>query len=597
MYSQRRQSAADKHDRSLALPGHDLFLRNPLLLMSRGNGDLLNREKYRQFSHMIMEGQQSYSSLHLPLIQWQRGANNWSELDRVFPAQKGRVQMNEPARPGELRRGSIIQKFEKPQAPAGMESAKFDRVPAREKGKTLQPQPGMEAHKGRIFTRVTEITPYQQQIQPDDHTPESGNAETFESTLFNSEPVQTGLQFTANEDTSNVYEASRGAEEIHSDISTPSFSPESPVEEMNVTRPVEDDKTGPMPLDAKAWEQAPAAIPGNGDAEVTPTQGLPLNRGMAEKVPANKAGLAQPAAHTVQRMPDKKAPDSKPPDAGKKPSQDTLPVKPADPAHLRVAQPVRTDKAGYPENPAAFIHAKPVFPGENTGISPIKLPQPGSNPKMIYPASTLPEAEDRVDEAVEPAMQEQQSFAPGEEFTGSETNVVTSYPANNTGKPAPQKDNLRQPARAPVQPGWDSPKNLVLRSLPSVETNVFTAPQSMPSEPETRRVVQQWTRQVPEAGSPVSLLPVPPGPLSAGMENQAPAIFPADSFAIEPADKPVEARLPALRKSAIQVQREVDVKAPDEPVEEKEDLDQLAEKVLPYVKRLIEIERERTFGR
>jgi hypothetical protein len=92
-----------------------------------------------------------------------RKTKTWGEVERVFSgAQSGSIRHEEPLQPGEMRSGTVIQKFDmfpKPGQP--VESFKAQSTPSTSRTRTKEtapPKKGVTPGQ-RLFSRVTEITP------------------------------------------------------------------------------------------------------------------------------------------------------------------------------------------------------------------------------------------------------------------------------------------------------------------------------------------------------------------------------------------------------------------------------------------------------
>ncbi len=527
------------------LPG----LRQNVIHLKK-NSNIIQRQSFDNFSRNVV---QKYVEARefIPLVpKFERGKGFWGELERIFPSASAE-RNEEPAQPGEMRRGTIIQKMETfPKT--GQTFADFkgqmDQPFKRQQKKVSEVKRKPVAPGQRLFARVTEINP---KIQPE--VPAAEGAD---------EPIQQHL----------VADKTGFEETLKSEEQTahqPAQEPPSPLRDIPVEvkapsaqQPASMATLRQLPQPSKRAEAAKKTKAVDQAVVHTPTQ-KPVPSPVGEKLPKAKAVKKSSA----QQPELKKALLSS---ASKEKS--ILQVKPNSISN-RVVQrspdlPQRPDLENpqSPSLPASLppIVAESTRPELGTGVEKVDLPIRRTVNQPKPSANTLSRRSD--------------SFLP-------QKPAAQSVPVNTQKQSVLtlQNKRLKKDESAHSEETANRP-DAYRNPLP------FDLPASRPA------VQQRAADSLPlkKSNEPISRLPQ----IEPAVNPQQP-----EQVAARP-PKPVvqnatrQVSMPVPSTAAKVVQRELDspaaVSSPDTP--EPPDYKKLAEDVFPFVKHLLEIENERTRG-
>ena len=563
-------------------------------------------ESTKTFSETIPQKFQQAQTLLRINPRMSRETSIWSEIDQTLPAQGGSTY-EEPAQPGELRAGSVIQKFSMfPKEGQSIESFK-EQAKSLPKPPSRQPAPRPKpavTPKSRLFSRVQEVPPSQPAKKADEtpkRPPEKPASVKPETVQRQTDPVSPPPKRDApapqpktppvpepetkpepvQEETSQepvAKEEKRPAAKPVGKVSPPSELPlkkvAKPVKKATKTAPPTvqrkvDTKSTPPAAQPKA-EAKPVAKPAQPKAEPKqtppPVKQPPLVK--TEKPAAKKQSLAEPTKETPESPPQaqKAAPPEKDSavEAVEPRAKETPPAPPAE-------MPLRKNIQARREAPKAIKALRPetIKPAEQ---KPIMAPPP----RPLISRRKYTRDEKPAELAPEPALQQQRSPAPETpsapelpEGFGEMDSLLRERTGQKSAQTAPQ-------AAEPVRDGRQQ-LPMALAKLPHI------AQQAAPQAPPPENQLPPELRMMQPAKAP-------------RQEEQRP----------EQRTLPTQADRPGRRltttssissQQVVQRQQDDDTSESESTATPPPNLDELAEEVLPYVKRILEIESERTPGR
>ncbi|RLD08033.1 MAG: hypothetical protein DRI56_05955 [Chloroflexota bacterium] len=389
-----------------------------------------------------------------------RDVSIWSELEKTLPEQRS-GQFETPPQAGELRQGSIIQKFSMfPQPGQSNESFKkqAQSIPKPKKRKTPTPPPKL-APKSRMFARIQEVTDH-------DQANEEIPLEIPET------PEESQIEAPINTDNIQRQPDSQPIAELP-DLDTPLdqdvIEPPAPVDDLapppepqlKMAEPAKKDR-----LEKPVLRQLPKAKPAPKKAK-TPPSGTPLLR----------AKPSLPARQIVQRKPDKPAPQKTlklalPPQlhpVSEPETQEDTPTQALRP-ELKADAPPRTPRP----KPVADAPPPAIRPkSEVDALAQALPPKPAADapPPAIRPKSEV--------DAPPPAIRPKSEEEPPPRILRSEPKKEPppqASPLKPTEEEVPEIPPLERQEEIP-QPSRPEPKDSVLRALRPEALTPTTSPE------------------------------------------------------------------------------------------------------------------------
>ena len=583
--------------------------------------NLVHRQMFDGFARSVAQKFEETKAL-VPYVSKITGEKTkaWGEVERVFSgAQSGSIRHEEPLQPGEMRSGTVIQKFDmfpKPGQP--VESFKAQSTPSTSRTRTKEtapPKKGVTPGQ-RLFSRVTEITP---------NKPYEPQSEAAADEV--EEPEKTSLHPVEQPDVQPAYPEPSPAD----------AEPELPMP----ARPVQQTPVGDEPenlLEAKP--QKPSDSPVEMPLHQTPGREEPVkpeNREAKQEETREKPPIAVPKAQPVVKPVDEKLPKALPvrkvSDQQEKVHR-TLPVtaKPnriplqtrQSPMTSRVVQrstdlpetSVQKESAlpeiGEEQKTASVQQIMPPMPEADALMPRLQFEQPASGQEsqsaitgVEMPLRRVVQQRQQASKGLvhstkavqmkpvaqqPPMVQQLQSplispqkykmelntsnfDVPGEEVSQSD---VSALPLSfNLSRNLPAGWQARTTSSHPTMPQQKMLSNL---PAPEREAENRLSPSLMQND-LTRIQPSQMQSQLINQESFVMLNPKRQPQISTSREMQRGAI-----------SATAQSNNVVQRSGASPEQPEPPASAPPT------DLGKLADDVLPYVKRLLEIERERTRG-
>jgi hypothetical protein len=571
------------------------------------------------------------SLLHIQ-PQTNTGKNVWSEVEKVFPSQTAAGTPETPPQPGEMRQGSIIQKFEMTPRP-GQSIDAFKKqvenapkqVPAREPAAKKK-----LATNYRLFSRVEEIPDKQRPIDStpsaepptaaSNNGPESASPPVASSSpVVQRQPEKTGplkadlpsvpsvKQTPLPENTAEDINAHRSTRAITStsqdakETQPPSLplAKSSQRKTTAETKIVQDnEKKVPSALShpKQALQENRSEIPPTQNASVLPVlQATPATRKNSLAGPQIPRAMSA-SPQIAQRQPEK--PEALSNTAGSSPITDPAKFEPEKTERLG------TQPEGPTSSPNSFVpdERKPIFPAfsqskketDSTGKAAVSSPVSPSVPSV--PATVETPLKKYMARRAQPTQARFLNPEQMKPLVSSPKPAVahpalvqrqkdTSHPHENS-QPSGPVTAQHLPAKLPLPlPQTTSAKSADL----TLVRNTSSASSFAASKPNAISAINTPAPTVPQ---PVLMPSLPARPAEPYSPVQ-PVIAPTSTTA--PA--------PAPGSAANIVQRTEDkpeaATQPDKKNEDGQtsmDLDRLARDVMPRVKRILEIELERQAG-
>jgi len=132
-----------------------------MLVLGENKPDIVHVDKLRGFSRSVTQKYEEASSLVRSLPKIDREGRTWDELERVFPNLASGKGVESP-QPGEMRRGTLIQKFDmfpKPGQPIANFKRQSEQTPIQKTMKEGEARKRPILPGQRLFSHVAEITP------------------------------------------------------------------------------------------------------------------------------------------------------------------------------------------------------------------------------------------------------------------------------------------------------------------------------------------------------------------------------------------------------------------------------------------------------
>jgi hypothetical protein len=469
----------------------------------------------------------------------------WSEIERTLPA--GADPFESPAQPGELRRGSRIQPismFPKPGQSLEEFKQQSHSIPKPKKRPITTPKPRLEP-KAQLFSRVQEIS------QPDEPPPEIPEVEEPTEPPVDPDMVQPQLE-----------------EELIPEEVEPEVSPDESIDDV-VVRPEPKSvlkKAQPVLAKPKLKPAAPE-LPQAKPSRRTPKR---VERPPA-KLQLRASQASEPSAPGVVQ-PKREA------------STPKVAPKPVSPPPTPAPIPKATDQPLPP-------------PSEPIEESLPSLPKPQTQePPELPPPEQMP-LQKKI-QAQQKASHSLKVLQP-EAFTPVDSLPLVAPPSRpiverSKYRPAPQAESVPQAPLQNLLPSSDAPPAPILPKGRSPEPQ---PPSPSPIEPLSMALAypSSPSQPSPKIGQLPQALPHEMTLSTPQLLMGEQPLFPPEEdpdlgkFAISPFE---EDGIDGEEIVTRQVDEFDDVEA-DDDVDEAMDLDQLAEDVLPLVKRILEIESER----
>ena len=632
----------------------------------------MQAETGKAFFEAIPEKFQNVQSLlHLnPNVS--RENNIWQEIDKTLPSQ-GSTQYEEPLEPGEMRAGSVIQKFSMfPKEGQSIESFKkqAQSLPKPSaKRRSVAQKPKVDP-RSRLFSRVQEVSASQPPTEVTERPPEKP-APAKDNTI--QRQVDTAPQPPAQKTptVSDVVEKAPPPPSQPPAIKQPakpvSLSPKADAPKAQATA----QKTEPAPQLAlkKVAQVKPARTAEK--KETQPEKDVPALKDeplTKETQPAPQAKSAPQKAHAATQEPEaapqariavQKTVPQKKESVRLKAKAISVPKKPVQlkPATVQRQVDVPAKAAVKASSPAPTRQERPLAPPSSKmqkasverkpDAPPVEFPQQQQEPvrESKAPLAPIEKTPEKTDAPFVPPTQEvKQTQA---ETTSPEMPLRKKIQARQTAPKAikalrPEKlispkspPLMKAPLRPlvsrekysraekPAEPGQESAMQMPRTPEPSAPSALpaeFAAFESMvgarPSMPQAPPSVPS---QVSSQSAPLSQAP-PPMALAktprivqtvpdAVEEQKQAALLEQQKEQLPPASREPSITLPDSSRQLLTskvsasgnsvVQRQPAEATSDDTQSEKErapNLDQLAEDVLPFVKRILEIESERIPG-
>ena len=582
--------------------------------------NLVHRQMFDGFARSVAQKFEDTKAL-VPYVSKITGekTKTWGEVERVFSGtQSGSSRHEEPMQPGEMRSGTVIQKFDmfpKPGQPVESFKAQSAQSTSRTRTKETAPPKKAVTPGQRLFSRVTEITPNRP------YEPQSEAAEEAE------EPEKTSLQPVEQPDVQPVLP------EPHRDDAEPELQPRA--------KPVQQARVGDVPenlLEAKP--QKPSDSPVEMPLYRTPGREEPVKpekKEVKQEETSEKPLMAVPKAQPVAKPIDKKLPKAMPVRKESEQQENVhraLPVlaKPdrvplqtrQSPVTSRVVQ-RSTDmpetsvqkestlpETGEEQKTASAQQIMPPMPEADVSMTRLQFEQP-ANEQETHSAITGVEMPLR--KVVQQRQQTSKSLV-------HSTKVVQM-------KPVAQQQPLVQQPQSPLISSqkykmelntsrFDVPGEEVSQSSVSALPLSFNLPRNLPASWQARTTSSQPT--MPEQKKLSNLT----APEREAENRLSPSLMQNDLTRLQPSQMQSQLinqesfvmlnqkRQPQISTSSEMQRGTISANAqsnnvvqrvgasPEQPESPASvpptDLGKLADDVLPYVKRLMEIERERTRG-
>lgn len=591
------------------------------------------QDRYTNFDRLLHKRYQLGSEFSSVLTGFSKDQKSWGELERVFPNEAGREDSIRP-QTGEMRRGTVIQRMEKLPKIGESVSGGRQTLTGRENlgtARDVKSQRAVVTPGQRLYTRVSELTNSNQEFtqerdQVEDKTDrelvDKGAPEPQQDFKGSPKPTPTETETAPN----SVQEADRkGQPEAAISTSEQGNAPALPLAVL---------RTKPEPSHDNTVEPLPAAVPVKKSAEqVHPPKALPVVKSQQPAVqPLQKQSRP---AQVVQRDLDKTSEIPKDTLRQNQASSIVQPLSPESesaneelPELLPLYSPEMTPdiKTGTEVEPHAVVPTlletqvlKRVQDGQKLPRTDIARSTSQKPAASAQPDAKLPLVQ-RDKYSIKPKI------APTEgdiaRDRGSiktqemlQTSRVPVYPTDSfrTEKLSPQKSEASD-----LQNHFEENLPRVISHLPSPSSlqapavhdegrdkqpaqEIIHQEQQPPIKPVMDeflplRAERMWSRE--------SMIEVPTQPVPPLQEPIIPQATPSHEAVLQTEHKkrhtanresPRQRTAAPITASAAIVQRIED--KGEETGKTEPDYDRLAEEVFPYLKRLLEIERERLLGR
>ncbi len=628
----------------------------------------MQAETSKAFSEAIPQKFQNVQSLLHLTPNVSREDNIWQEIDKTLPSQ-GSTQYEEPLQPGEMRAGSVIQKFSMfPKEGQSIESFKkqTQSLPKpKSKQRPVAQKPKVDS-RSRLFSRVQEVSASQPPAEAAERSPEKpapAKENKIQRQVDTAPPPSASQPPTIKQASPKAKSDAPKAQPTAQKIEP---APELPLKKVAQAKPpkvaekketqpeknIPAPKTGSLAKETRPTPQA-KSVPQKAVAVTQESEPAPQAKTVVQKPLLEKKESARPKAKVVnapkQPVQLKPATVQRQVDA---PSKST--AKAPQPTPKRQGRPLaKVQKASVESKsdasrPQERLLTPPSRKSQkasvesNPDVPPVEFPQRQLEPAQETKASLAPteKAQAKTEASLE-APQKQAEITPPEMPLRKKIQARRTAPkAIKALRPkkliSPKTPPLMEtPARPLVSREKYSraEKTAELAEEPALQSEP-SAPSALPAEfaalerlYSTRPSASEAPHSVATQASaqksapPLSQMPVPmalaktprivqPAPQSAEKqaEKQPSQLEQQPKEQLPPASREPSITLPDSSRQGLTsnvlvssnkvVQRQPDETTSDDaPVEERTpNLDQLAEDVLPLVKRILEIESERIPG-
>ena len=538
-------------------------------------------ESTKAFSETIPQKFQQAQTLLRINPRMSRETSIWSEIDKTLPTQGGSAY-EEPAQPGELRAGSVLQKFSMfPKEGQSIEAFK-EQAKSLPKSPSRQPAPRPKptvAPKSRLFSRVQEVLP----SQPVEKADETSERPPEKPASAKPETVQRQV------------DPAPAPPKQDAPAPQPLMSPTPEPE----TQPVQEAEP---PAPGEKEEKRPTAKPVD---KVSPPSELPLKK-IAK--PVKKVTKAAPP--TIQRKVDA------PPAAKAKPAPKQAPPPVAEAAQVKTEKPTEKPKAPpepIKEAPKAPQKQKARIPDTEPETKELSLAPPAEMPlrKTIQAHREAPKAIKALrPETIKPVEKKPIMAPPPKPLVSRKKYTRDEKPAEPAPEPAAQRPSL---ADVPATPAHELPAGFgemdnLLRER--------TGQKPAQAAPQAAKPIRDGRQQLPMALAKLPHMAQQTVPQAPTTETELLPELRAMQSTRPPEQEqqlPEQPTLPAARagtqgrrltatssvssQQVVQRQQDDETSVSASEITPPPNLDELAEEVLPYVKRILEIESERIPGR
>lgn len=330
------------------------------LPLTQNSSNIIQRQGHDKFSRIISQKYQEVKDL-IPLVpKIERSQGFWGELERIFPSSAA-DRYEEPAQPGEMRSGTIIQKmdpFPKPGQTLSNFKEQSEPLFSRSRKKETEPLKKPAVIPGqRLFSRVTEINPKgQPENIVEEPAAEPAKQDHFIEKIKDHElPLQTP-DVTEDEQVDRAKEV----EALSKALESSAWSKKSPAQ-------LPEPHTHTEESSAFTAKEPPV------HTKMPPARGLKTPSAETE----SPAQIKEPASSMQQDIAHLQEP------AAKEPSSFAMPLPQGRPEHVK---PIETRTAPQPAPKAAAVPVKKAAP-----LPPAHMELPKAKPVMKADASN-PEA-------------------------------------------------------------------------------------------------------------------------------------------------------------------------------------------------------------
>ena len=612
-----------------------------------------------------------------------REATIWSELDKPLPSTQSSAAYEEPPKPGEMRAGTVLQKFSVvPKDGQSIASFKQQtRGLSKPKSAQRAAPPRPVTKDTRLFSRVQEISAAQPQADQTERPPEKPATVTRDTLQRQVDPVSAPARQVAPSTPVAPPSSALSTAQTEPARSKPeqpkvSAEPAPKAERLVAPPPVETSalpsalplkkiakaKTAPeqkqleptQPLPAAKADAAPSSVqvppvlkkavereaPVSSPAKAQPQLKKAVERKMpvlsqAKALPASKPAVGKPVVSTIQRKvdsptaPPAKAParavqQPKAPDAPDAPDV-ALPIAKAQPQVKQAeAETSPVPKATAPAPQQESPLPQTALPREKENTAPVLAPaqmQAEMSPAVEMPLRRKLQARRAAPEAIKalrpdvlkPTQTKPLLAPPQAPLIARQKYTRTSEP--ETAAEAAQQQVLQTrstvsnapTASAEMPPEFAAFENMSRGDRP--RSAPFAPLVASPSQPSTSSARQPLALAL--AKTPRAVQPAPQTPERAALPQELRATLeptrasevqrPLEQAALPERSSPKGQGLTenvsvSSQKVVQRMQDEVTSDTAPTPAAPAMNLTQLAEDVLPYVKRILEIESERTPG-
>jgi len=540
--------------------------RNPVLDPQKS--DIVHREKYVSLMKSVTQKYQAVKEMVPLALNSRFEEGSWGVLERIFPGRASAGKPEEPLQPGEMRSGTVIQKFNMfPKPGQSLDDFKRRVEPVRE-----QPRHKDVTHKKtlvesgqRLFSKITEIPSNSPPLDLSAGQPEEA-AEFFEPNLHQNEdhalPELDPMEMPAPLLPTELRSETLIPINSESDVSKPDF------QEL------------PSSLEKKdVPSKLPLAVPSKS-----------VESGISQKnikPEAEDAGVSEKAKPII------------PPIRNQQP--EALPVKKVIPPKAEIPKAIPTKREVPKALPSALNQERKPLPiRQNILASKVvqRAPEHSDNPKPIpaempthfkpsmtyeQPADIIPQAEsESMEMPIRLVVDQRRQFARG--IFNSPMPIHTQAPAQT-----PLIRNPQRPLFSPQKYRYEAEVKNYDQPIPANE-QILSSGTSLPLDLAETFLPRVHSERILD--SVYQTTEKTPKPQPAILRTDPPVLQPFKPAAIAGKETPVRST------SGIAVQREIEQpdENPEMQVAPKTDYKKLAEDVYPFVKRLLEIENERSRG-